>query len=57
MDDLKQTIIDLLKSHGIRRNSHSWRDYESAKFFLEELDLDSIQYRDACVIVAEYVGV
>jgi hypothetical protein len=57
MDDLKQTIIELLKPHGIRRKSHSWRDYESAKFWLEELDLDSIQMHDACVIVAEYVGV
>jgi hypothetical protein len=57
MDDLKKTVIALLEQHGIRRGSKSWRDYETGKFHLEELDLDSIQYHDACVIVANYVGV
>ncbi len=57
MDDLKQTIIKLLEDNHIRKGSHSWREYENAKFHLEELDLDSIQWHDACVIAAEYVGV
>jgi hypothetical protein len=57
MDDLKQTIIKLLEDNHIRKGSHSWRDYENAKFHLEELDLDSIQWHDACVIAAEWVGV
>jgi hypothetical protein len=57
MDDLKLTVIALLEKHNIRQNSHSWRDYENAKYHLEELDLDSIQYYDACQIVAEWIGV
>jgi hypothetical protein len=57
MDDLKQTVTKLLEDHQIKRDSHSWRDYENAKFHLEELDLDSIEYHDACVIIREYVGV
>jgi hypothetical protein len=57
MDDLKQTVTKLLEDHQIERNSHKWRDYENAKFYLEELDLDSIEYHDACVIIKDYVGV
>jgi hypothetical protein len=57
MDDLKQTVTKLLEDHHIKPNSHKWRDYENAKFFLEELDLDSIEYHDACQIIAEYLGV
>jgi hypothetical protein len=57
MDDLKQTVTKLLEANQIKRNSHSWRDYENAKFHLEELDLDSIEYHDACQIIAEYLGV
>ncbi|MDD4906318.1 MAG: hypothetical protein PHD39_09205, partial [Methylobacter tundripaludum] len=51
------TVTKLLEDHHIERDSHKWRDYENAKFYLEELDLDSIEYHDACVIIREYVGV
>ncbi|MFA7254038.1 MAG: hypothetical protein WC107_05805 [Patescibacteria group bacterium] len=57
MDDLLLTVTALLEKYQIRRGSHSWRDYENGKFHLEELDLDSIQYHDACVIVADYLGI
>lgn len=57
MDDLLVTVTTLLEKHGIQRDSHKWRDYETGKFHLEELDLDSIEYYDACKIVAGYVGV
>ena len=57
MDDLKDTVTKLLEANQISRNSHSWRDYENAKFHLEELDLDSIEYHDACVIIREYLGI
>jgi hypothetical protein len=57
MDDLKPAVIALLEKHLIQQNSHKWRDYENAKYHLEELDLDSIQYHDACQIAAEWIGV
>lgn len=57
MDDLLATVTALLEQHGIQRDSHSWRDYETGKFHLEELDLDSIEYYDACKIIADYLGV
>jgi hypothetical protein len=57
MDDLKQTVTKLLEDHQIKRDSHKWRDYENAKFHLEELDLDSIEYHDACVIIRGYLGI
>jgi hypothetical protein len=57
MDDLKQTVTKLLEANHISRNSHSWRDYETGKWLLEELDLDSIEYHDACQVIAEYLGV
>jgi hypothetical protein len=57
MDDLLPTVTALLEKYQIMRGSHSWRDYENGKFHLEELDLDSIQWHDACVIVADWVGV
>jgi hypothetical protein len=57
MDDLKPAVIALLEKHLIAQNSHKWRDYENAKYHLEELDLDSIQYHDACQIAAEWIGV
>ena len=57
MDDLAQTVTKLLEANQIKRNSHKWRDYETGKWLLEELDLDSIEYYDACQIIAEYLGV
>jgi hypothetical protein len=57
MDDLKQTVTKLLEANQINHNSHSWRDYETGKWLLEELDLDSIEYHDACVIIREYLGI
>jgi len=57
MDDLFPTVTALLEKFQIRRGSHSWRDYENGKFHLEELDLDSIQYHDACKMIADYVDV
>jgi hypothetical protein len=57
MDDLKQTVTKLLEDHHIERDSHKWRDYATGKWLLEELDLDSIEYHDACQIIAEYLGI
>jgi viroplasmin and RNaseH domain-containing protein len=57
MDGLKSTVIKLLEDNHICKGSRKWRDYENAKFYLEELDLDSIEYHDACQIIAEYIGV
>jgi hypothetical protein len=59
MDDLKETVIKLLESNKFKRNSKSWTDYEYAKICLDKNlpPIDSIQWHDACVIVAEYLGV
>jgi hypothetical protein len=57
MDDLKETVIKLLQDNNIKRGSKSYGDYERCKFYLELLDLDSIQWHDACVIVSDYLGI
>ena len=57
MDDLAQTVTKLLEANQIQRDSHKWRDYETGKWLLEELDLDSIEYHDACQIIRGYLGI
>jgi len=57
MYDLKPTVIKLLEDNHICKGSRKWRDYENAKFHLEEWGLDSIQWHDACVVIADYLGV
>jgi hypothetical protein len=57
MDDLKETVIKFMEYNGIRRNSHSYDVYEITKIWLGTLDLDPIQWHDACQIVAEYLGI
>ena len=57
MDNLSNKIIALLKSYCIPKSSHSWKDYEDAKYLIHNLDLDEYDYSTALYIVAVWVGV
>jgi hypothetical protein len=57
MDDLKKTVIKLLEDDHIKRGTRRYEAYEAAKALIEPLDLEPIQWHDACIIVAEYLGI
>jgi hypothetical protein len=57
MDDLKPAVLKILQDNHVKPGTKSYGDYERCNFYLEVLDIDSIQWHDACVIVAEYLGI
>jgi hypothetical protein len=52
MDEIKE----YLKKY-FRRGSHNWHDYESAKDYINQLDLSSMDYAKAIEIIVEYLEV
>lgn len=54
---INEIVIKLLEDNHIARGHGTWPKYDYCKKLLEKLELDSTEWHDACVVIADYLGV
>ena len=50
-------VLQLLEEHHMKRGSGSFRDYETAKLWLWDMNLNSDEWYKACRVISDYLGV